>query len=276
MSRRVLSLVMLAALTGCQHHTSTPTSSNTGQRDPAGAPGSDRYAIQQDTAPQHRQDVSTIAEPVPVNEPKSRYGNPSSYTVWGKTYHVLPSAEGYVEEGNASWYGQKFHGHRTSSGEAFDMYQFSAAHRSLPLPTFARVTNLDNGRSLIVRVNDRGPFHDNRILDLSWAAAVRLGTEQAGTGRVRVEALTTHHVEAASPTNTATGLYLQAGAFQRLAPAQALQRKLQTTLNLSSDIRSQDGLHRVWIGPYASDTQRQQQREQIQNHGFERPLPVSP
>ena len=121
-----------------------------------GAPGSDRYSIHQDTAPEERRDISQLPEPVPKKEPRSRYGNPESYSVWGKTYQVLPQADGYVAEGKASWYGQKFHGHRTSSGESFDMYQFTAAHRSLPLPTYARVTNLDNGKSLVVRVNDRG------------------------------------------------------------------------------------------------------------------------
>ena len=132
-----------------------------------GAPGSDRYSMDQDTPPKERRDVSQLPEPVPKSEPRSRYGNPDTYSVWGKTYRVLPSAEGYQAEGLASWYGQKFHGHRTSSGESFDMYRFTAAHRSLPLPTYARVTNLDNGKSLVVRINDRGPFHEDRIIDLS-------------------------------------------------------------------------------------------------------------
>lgn len=258
-----------------------------------GAPGSDRYSMDQDTPPQERRDVSQLAEPVPREEPRSRYGNPDTYSVWGKTYSVLPSAEGYTAEGQASWYGQKFHGHRTSSGEPFDMYQFTAAHRSLPLPTYARVTNLDNGKSLVVRVNDRGPFHENRIIDLSWAAAVRLGIEQAGTGRVRVEAISATPapdvpaskvptaVRAAvdsPPPNTATParLYLQAGAFQDRGTAERMQQTLLEQLDLGSEIRSGDNLHRVWVGPYGDDQQRQQVRQMMADAGFERPVPVTP
>ena len=260
-----------------------------------GAPGSDRYSLQQDTAPHAPRDISGVQEPVPKHEPLSRYGNPETYSVWGKTYRVLPSTDGYVEEGKASWYGQKFHGHRTSSGEAFDMYQFTAAHRSLPLPTYVRVTNLDNGKSLVVRVNDRGPFHSERIIDLSWAAAVRLGIDQAGTGRVRVEAInpassspqgntvpTAVRAAVDSPppapaTAAATGggLYLQAGAFQDRSSAERLQQALQVQLGLATEIRQQASLYRVWIGPYGDDSQRQQARQQVADAGFDRPMPVS-
>lgn len=128
-----------------------------------------------------------LAEPR-IEQP-SRAGNRSSYEVWGKTYQVLPDATGYEKRGTASWYGEKFHGYATSNGEIYDMYKMSAAHRSLPLPTFARVTNLDNGRSVIVRVNDRGPFHSDREIDLSYAAAARLGFLDNGTGSVKVEAI---------------------------------------------------------------------------------------
>lgn len=134
-------------------------------------------------------DIARIPEPIPVPEPLARYGNRSPYTVLGKTYRVLNSASGYRERGLASWYGNKFHGRPTSSFEPYDMYKFTAAHKTLPLPSFARVTNLDNGRSVVVRVNDRGPFHDGRIIDLSYAAAVRLGMHVKGVGRVEVETI---------------------------------------------------------------------------------------
>ena len=142
-----------------------------------------------DSAPTGGIDVSLIPEPEVVAEPRSRYGNRSTYSVLGKKYHVLDNAEGYVEEGLASYYGKKFHGRRTSNMEVYDMYAFTAAHKSLPLPSFARVTNLDTGESVVVRVNDRGPFHKGRIIDLSYAAAVKLGITRAGTGRVEVRAL---------------------------------------------------------------------------------------
>jgi rare lipoprotein A len=258
-----------------------------------GAPGSDRYSMDQDMPPEERRDISQLPEPVPKDEPRSRYGNPDTYSVWGKSYRVLPSAEGYRAEGLASWYGQKFHGHRTSSGESFDMYRFTAAHRSLPLPTYARVTNLDNGKSLVVRVNDRGPFHEDRIIDLSWAAAVRLGIEKAGTGRVRVEAISatpTPNVPASKvptavraaldspPPNVAnkTRLFLQAGAFQDRTAAERMQQALLEKLGMGSEIRSTGNLHRVWIGPYADDQQRQQVRQTMADAGFERPVPVAP
>ena len=142
-----------------------------------------------DSAPAEDIDVSLIPEPQVVAEPPSRYGNRPTYSVLGKSYKVLDRAEGYVEQGLASYYGKKFHGRRTSNMEVYDMYAFTAAHKTLPLPSFARVTNLENGRSVVVRVNDRGPFHKGRIIDLSYAAAVKLGITRAGTGRVEVEAL---------------------------------------------------------------------------------------
>lgn len=171
-----LSLLLLALLAGC-----------------AGGGGSQgvggRYAMDQDAYPDTPKDVANVPDAVPRVEPRSRSGNRSTYTVWGKTYHVLDDPAGYEAEGLASWYGVKFQGYDTANGETYDMYKMSAAHRSLPLPTYARVTNLDNGRKVIVRVNDRGPFHSERLIDLSYAAAARLGILKGGTGRVRVEAI---------------------------------------------------------------------------------------
>ena len=142
-----------------------------------------------DSAPTVTIDVAAIPEPDVVQLPRSRYGNRSPYAVLDRQYTVLADTRDYVEIGTASYYGTKFHGRRTSNQEVYDMYAFSAAHRSLPLPSFARVTNLDTGQSLIVRVNDRGPFHQGRLIDLSYAAAVKLGITRRGTGRVEVRAL---------------------------------------------------------------------------------------
>jgi len=143
-----------------------------------------------DSTPDYVPDVDAIPEPDVTNEPRSAIGNRPSYVVLGKTYKVLANPKGYVERGTASYYGQKFHGRRTSNLEVYDMYAFTAAHKTLPLPSFARVTNLDNGKSVVVRVNDRGPFHDGRVIDLSYAAAVKLGITARGTGNVEVRALT--------------------------------------------------------------------------------------
>ncbi len=134
-------------------------------------------------------DISHLVEPEPSNEPPARYGNRSPYTVLDKQYFVMDHADGYHARGIASWYGAKFHGRATSSLEPYDMYRFTAAHKTLPLPTHVRVTNLLNGRSVVVRVNDRGPFHDDRLIDLSYAAAVKLGMHVEGTAPVDLQVL---------------------------------------------------------------------------------------
>lgn len=145
----------------------------------------------QDDAPPDPIDVSKIPNAVPRNEPLSRYGNMPSYVVFGKRYYTMPSSKGYKERGIASWYGTKFHGKRTSSGEPYDLYAMTAAHKSLPLPSYVEVTNLRNKRSVIVKVNDRGPFHADRIIDLSYTAAAKLDILGYGTGLVEVRAIDT-------------------------------------------------------------------------------------
>ncbi len=152
---------------------------------PPSGPSPDGYP-DTDSVPQA---AHAMPDAVPVAEPRSRYGNPKTYEVMGERYFVLNSAEGYKESGRASWYGTKFHGKRTSSGEAYDMYQMTAAHKTLPLPTYVRVTRKSNGRSVVVKVNDRGPFHTGRIIDLSYAAAARLDLLKEGSAEVEVEAL---------------------------------------------------------------------------------------
>lgn len=183
-----VALATVTLLAGC-----AGGGSSSAQRDGAAAPasttGGERYAMSGDAYPENPPDVSQIPDAVPRVEQPSRGGNRPVYEVWGKTYHVLPDARDYARQGTASWYGEKFHGYATSNGEIYDMYKMTAAHRSLPLPTYARVTSLDNGRSVIVRVNDRGPFHNDREIDLSYAAAARLDILDRGTGRVKVEAI---------------------------------------------------------------------------------------
>lgn len=143
----------------------------------------------QDSRPSEPFDASIVPDAVVKPEPYSKYGNPPSYEVNGKRYYTSKTSAGYIERGLASWYGTKFHGKRTSSGEAYDMYAMTAAHKTLPLPTYAEVTNLSNNKKVIVRINDRGPFHGDRIIDLSYTAALKLGIVGTGTGRVEVRAL---------------------------------------------------------------------------------------
>ena len=149
--------------------------------------------------PTHPPDVSQIPDAVPRFEPRSEHGNPPFYVVSGHRYVVLESSAGYIERGVASWYGTEFHGLRTSTGEPYDMFAMTAAHKTLPLPCYARVTNLVNGRSVVVRINDRGPFVDNRIIDLSYSAANKLDMIRNGTAFVQLEVLTP-----AAPTLTAS------------------------------------------------------------------------
>lgn len=187
------SLLLAALVSGCasqapQRAGGEVGASSSAPAAPAAASG-ERYAMTGDAYPVAPPDVTTVPDAEPRLEQPSRAGNRSTYEVWGETYHVLPDARGYERQGTASWYGEKFHGYATSNGEIYDMYKMSAAHRSLPLPTFARITSLNNGRSVIVRVNDRGPFHSDREIDLSYAAAARLGILDNGTGPVRVEAI---------------------------------------------------------------------------------------
>ena len=134
-------------------------------------------------------DFDELPDAIPQAELKSRSGNPETYVIDGVTYRVMDTSSGYRERGIASWYGGYFHGRITSNGDVYDMYQMTAAHKSLPLPTYVRVTHLGNGRSVVLRVNDRGPFVEDRIIDLSFAAASKLGMATIGTAQVEVVAL---------------------------------------------------------------------------------------
>ena len=209
---------------------------------------------------------SIPADAVPRAERKSRYGNPKSYVVFGKRYYVRNSSVGYEERGIASWYGKKFHGRKTSNGEIYDMYAMTAAHKSLPLPTYVQITNLENGRQTILRVNDRGPFHGNRIIDLSYSAARKLGIIAKGTGLVNVRALQPGEQPAATQTQLAKGtnssviqkvkIYLQAGAFSLRNNAINLRTQLvsMTQHNVFiQNARSKVGeVFRVRLGPLNS------------------------
>ncbi len=204
-------------------------------------------------------DVSQVKEPVPRSEPLSKHGN-KPYIVFGKSYRPLKNATGYSKKGTASWYGKKFHGRRTSNGEKYDMYAMSAAHKTLPLPSYVRVQNLDNNRSVIVRVNDRGPFLHNRLIDLSYAAAYRLDIIRTGTGRVEVTAITSgqtypDQVKTNNTGNIGGKIYLQVGAFSSQENANNLSSSLQARLDQTVFVqegRIESGtIYRVRIGPMA-------------------------
>ena len=232
-----------------------------------------------DSGPGRPMSFSHLPDAVPKHEQRTRAGNPSTYVVLGKRYHVLRESTGYVARGVASWYGKKFHGRKTSNGETYNMYAMTAAHKTLPIPSYLQVTNLDNGKSVVVRVNDRGPFHDNRIIDLSYAAASKLGIAQNGTGKVELRAIepgdtapstTTASAEptttttispaatvAASPANsTHTQLFLQLGSFISFNNAESLRAQLALNNVTAAAVQQTEvdrkNIYRVRIGPIAT------------------------
>lgn len=243
-------------------------------------PQSSRYRDNSDSVPGTVPDVSKLVEPVPKVEPRSLYGNKSPYTVLGKTYRVLPSARGYDERGIASFYGNKFHGYKTSSLETYDMYAFSAASTTLPLPSYAQVTNLENGKSVIVRVNDRGPFHENRLIDLSYAAAVKIGIWPKGTGLVEVRGIDPGSPAQELPSPRVVraghpGIYLQVGAFSDADNAERLaqrlrQAKLGDVQILDAQVNGHH-VHRVRVGPLADVEQADQVSARIEAMGLPSP-----
>ena len=237
---------------------------------PASTPSTRPGGYYQDDGPGKNPppNLGAIPDAEPRPEPLNKFAN-RPYTVLGHSYTPDVSGEPYKAQGIASWYGRKFHNQRTSSGEIYDMYAMSAAHPTLPIPSYARVTNVKTGKSVIVRINDRGPFHSGRIIDLSYAAAYKLGIAQAGSGEVEVESIDAAHEAPATasiaakeekpeePVRVASdeGYWLQLGAFNIQANAEQLLTKLKTQLGSLADllrIQAVDGLYRLRAGPFNS------------------------
>jgi len=220
--------------------------------------------------------AADVADAVPRSEPRARYGNHSPYEVFGKKYYVLDSSDGYHKKGIASWYGSKFHGRRTSSGEPYDMHLATAAHKTLPLPTYAEVTNLDNGKKVIVKINDRGPFKDDRLIDMSYGAALRLGMTGTGTARVDLRVIngpgeaTTREVGDVAAAQTG-GTWLQAGAFGQRDGAEKLVGQLTRAGLKPASIHEAGSLFRVWLGPYVSSSDVESVINRAIELGFDRP-----
>jgi rare lipoprotein A len=231
--------------------------------------------------------LDSIPEPIPKIEPLNPYTS-RPYTVLGRTYTPQTQLAPYKQRGVASWYGKRYHGQKTSSGEIYDMYALSAAHTVLPLPSYARVTNVANGKSVVVRVNDRGPFHEDRLIDLSYAAAHRIGIIGQGSAMVEVEAIIPGSSEAppaapappvpapvpvAAPvSNEAGGIFVQLGAFSVEENAAAFLRKMRIDLGWlagSMQLHRGDGLYKVHAGPYADRAEAERAAERIRKElGF--------
>jgi rare lipoprotein A len=206
----------------------------------------------QDSAPSLSMIKSMKISPaIPVSLPKSRYGNPTSYVVNNKRYFVLKTAKDYSKIGIASWYGTKFHGRLTSSREPYDMMAMTAASPELPIPCFAKVTNLENNRSVIVKVNDRGPFAKGRIIDLSYAAAKELDFTKQGTTRVKVTTIDTAPTPKVKNSKLIASIDLQVGVFRNFYNAKKMQERAQSIVKYPVSIERDysKGLYRVKIGP---------------------------
>jgi rare lipoprotein A len=268
---QLLVLVAIAVVTACAG--------------PASRSGPEGPGETLDGPPPGPVDLSSVPEPRPREEPLSRYGNPPSYDVFGRTYYVQRKRTAYHATGIASWYGTKFHGRRTSSGEPFDMHRFTAAHRTLPLPSYVEVTNLSNGRSLVVRVNDRGPFKKDRLIDLSYAAAARLGFADQGTARVEIRAVgpgTTGpgsgRTETVETRDASDRVWLQAGAFRDPGNAERLRRQLADAglgpVQVQEARSGGDKLFRVRVGPLDSRSRAADMADRLEALGFEPPQPT--
>ena len=216
-------------------------------------------------------DVDNLPDAIPRHEPITLAGNKSPYTVLGKTYQVMPSSRGFRQRGLASWYGNKFHGRHTSNGEVYSMYEMTAAHKTLPIPCYVKVTNLENGRSVVVRVNDRGPFHGDRIIDLSYAAAKKLGYSDQGTAKVEVSVIDPADyqnntvtapqltpgpamlpVAKAVAAEQGSNTYLQVGAFSNQLAASHLSQRLAGVTEYPVVVRQESSpqpLFKVLVGP---------------------------
>lgn len=228
--------------------------------------------------------AAEVKDAVPRNEPLASYGNHSPYEVFGKKYRVMNSSKGYKQKGVASWYGTKFHGRRTSSGEPYDMHLATAAHKTLPLPTYAEVTNIDNGKKIIVKINDRGPFKHDRLIDMSYAAAIRLDMTQKGTANVEVRVIDTSKMPQATASELkvpgVTGgeetVFLQMGAFREENSAEELAGRLEGVNLKPASIRKGDKVYRVWLGPYTTAREVDSVIQRAVELGFERPHRVKP
>lgn len=222
-----------------------------------------------------------IPDAIPAPVKRSRYGNPDSYEVFGKTYYVMANAGDFQQKGMASWYGKKFHGQRTSSGEPYNMYAMTAAHKTLPIPVFVEVSNIDNGRKAIVKVNDRGPFHEGRIIDLSYAAATKLGVAEAGTARVEIRVVRSVEDEnqqrsaavVDSPLAEDGKLYVQVAAFSTEENALQYLAKLQrdgfNDARLHTESSKGKTVYRVRIGPLPSERVARQVSAQLKQSDYQ-------
>lgn len=249
-------LVILSVLTAC--------SSQPKHGSKQDAPNAGRYQQATDSIPDRLPTLLEMTDPTPQTEQLSRGGN-KPYQLFGQHYTPLVQALEHKENGIASWYGNKFHGHLTSNGEVYNMFAMTAAHKTLPLPSYVKVTNLDNMKTAIVRVNDRGPFHRDRIIDLSYSAAHKLDMLKQGTARVQLELLQSPAMHTA--TQAPEHCYIQIFASADSNKLNQLQHQLKQQ-QLPSEIRPAAGVYRLLVGPTADKQQAQQWLQQLRRSDY--------
>ncbi|MGB2078166.1 MAG: septal ring lytic transglycosylase RlpA family protein [Vibrio sp.] len=261
-SFKISAIAMMAFLAGCssEPEVTQPTKQPTTTAKPVPKPppgkNGSRYSMTHDAEPANLESVDHIQDAVPHYEPLSRRGN-RDYKLRGGDYKIIRDPRGFTQTGYASWYGAKFQGHETSNGEIYDIYQMTAAHKTLPLPSYVKVTNTDNGKSVIVRVNDRGPFHDGRVIDLSYAAAYKLGVYQKGTAPVKLEYIDTskHPQKPIMPGKENLEYLVQVAAVSNKEKARTLAKNLGQSYAVGALINSEGGINRVILGPLTNETQ---------------------
>ncbi len=227
---------------------------------------SGRYDIDDDVAPSQPISVDHVEDAVPKFEPYSLGGN-KNYSLRGSEYQIVKQTQGYKERGQASWYGKKFHGHLTSNGEVYDMYSMSAAHKTLPLPSYVKVTNLDNGKAVVVRVNDRGPFHSGRIIDLSYAAAKKIDVLRTGTANVEIEVINTSKSISKKPVASGHSYVIQVASSKQLPSLRTLVANLGQNLSVSGFVNSEQNIHRGFLGPFNDYVTTQETLEKVKQLG---------
>ncbi len=226
-----------------------------------------RYSLESDEAPTTPISVEHIEDAHPRYEPYSLGGN-RDYTLRGQDYTIIRNPKGFTETGHASWYGEKFQGHLTSNGEIYDMYSMTAAHKTLPLPSYVKVTNTDNGKSTIVRVNDRGPFHEGRIIDLSYAAAHKLDVIKTGTAPVKIEVLTFEPPTNANALRNHPKYVIQVLTSQHEDRVRTISQEMSQSLEVESFLESNNASHKLMLGPFTDYALTKNALEKVRLLGY--------
>ena len=226
-----------------------------------------RYDIDSDIAPDVPISVEHLEDAHPQYEPYSLGGN-TDYTLRGEDYKIVKKTEGFAEKGKASWYGKKFHGHLTSNGEIYDMYSMSAAHKTLPIPSYVKVTNTDNNKTTIVRINDRGPFHEGRIIDLSYAAAYKLDVLRTGTANVEIEVITVAMPTDANKKAALPQFIIQVATSPHEDRTEKLAKDLGEKLAVATFLQPNDDNYRLMLGPFHDYALTQEKLEQVKLMGY--------